>query len=115
MGRLERARLRRPRRKTMVVTMLEARVSADRAAALIDSFGGAGADLPDSIVESFLLHDGSTDLWRVVTVWRSREALEGYRSSVETPEGVRMFRSAGTEPELTIFDVAGHAAHPGSA
>jgi heme-degrading monooxygenase HmoA len=82
----------------MVVTMLEARVPDDQPEVLIDEFGAAGEALPPVIVETFLLHATGSDLWRIVTVWESQDALDQYRASVETPEGVRMFRSAGTEP-----------------
>lgn len=61
--------------------------------------------------ETFLLHATDGDVWRVVTVWRTSEDLDGYRASVETPEGVRMFRAAGAEPTLTIFEVASRAGH----
>lgn len=94
----------------MVVTMLEARVPDDQPEVLIDEFGAAAEALPPVIVETFLLHATGSDLWRIVTVWESQDALDQYRASVETPEGVRMFRSAGTEPALTVFEVAGHAA-----
>ncbi len=46
------------------------------------------------------------------TVWRSADDLDAYRMSVETPEGVRMFRAVDAEPALTVFDVAGHAGTP---
>ena len=95
----------------MVVTMLEARVSEERVAGLVDAFGGAGDALPPFIVESFLVHASGSDLWRIVTVWASQDDLDEYRASVETPEGVRMFRSAGAEPTLMVFDVAAHIAH----
>jgi len=95
----------------MVVTMLEARVAEERAAGLIEAFGGTGAALPSFIVESFLVQAAGSDLWRIVTVWASQDDLDAYQASVETPEGVRMFRSAGAEPTLTVFDVAAHAAH----
>ena len=95
----------------MVVTMLEARVEEDQADLLVSQFGAASGSLPSSILESFLLHGADSDMWRIVTVWASREALEGYRASVETPEGVRMFRAAGAEPSLTVFDVEAHADH----
>ena len=83
--------------KPMVVTMLEARVSEEQAAGLVDDFGGVGDALPPFIVESFLLHAAESDLWKIVTVWASRDGLDEYRAAVETPEGVRMFRSAGAE------------------
>ena len=98
----------------MVVTMLEARLPDDQGAVLIDEYGAAtaGDALPPVIVETFLLHAAGSDLWRIVTVWASQDALDQYRESVETPEGVRMFRAAGAEPSLTIFDVEAHAAQP---
>ena len=94
----------------MVVTMLEARISDDQAAVLIDEYGGALTALPPVISETFLLHAEESDMWRIVTVWASRDALDQYRASVETPEAVRLFRSAGAEPALTVFEVAAHAA-----
>ncbi len=96
----------------MLVTMLEARVEEDQTDLLVRQFGTAGGSLPPFILESFLLHDADSDVWRIVTVWESREALEGYRASVETPEGVRMFRAAGAEPALAVFDVEAHIDHP---
>jgi hypothetical protein len=93
----------------MVVTMLEARVPPEKEGDLLHEYGGVEDGLPPFIVESFLLHAPESELWRIVTVWRSREELEDYRASVETPEGVRIFRAVGSEPTLTIFDVAAHA------
>ena len=95
----------------MVVTMLEARVKEDQSGVLVERFGAVGNSLPPAILESFLLHDTGSDTWRIVTVWTSREALDGYRDSVETPEGVRMFRAAGAEPAQTVWEVAAHADH----
>ncbi len=95
----------------MVVTMLEARVEEDQADLLVGQFRGAGGSLPSFIIESSLLHDADSDVWRIVTVWASQEALDGYRASVETPEGVRMFRAAGAEPSLTVFYVEARLDH----
>jgi hypothetical protein len=93
----------------MVVTMLEARVPPEREADLLREYGAVGGSLPPFIVESFLLHEPGSDVWRIVTVWRSRGELNDYRASVDTPEGVRVFRAVGSEPTLTINDVASHA------
>lgn len=94
----------------MVVTMVEARVPADREADLIEAYGrGTEGELPPPIVETFLLHDAEGDVWRIATVWRSREDLEAYRASVETPAAIEMFRAAGAEPTVTVFDVIRHA------
>ena len=93
----------------MVVTMLEAEVSEDQAELLVEAFRGAGDSLPPFILESFLLNVRGSDLWKVVTVWASQDALDQYRSRVETPEGVAMFQAAGAEPTLSIHDVGAHA------
>lgn len=95
----------------MIVTTLHADVAPDRQGTLVDSFERASETLPDAIDQSLLLHETGSDLWKIVTVWTTREALTSYRDSVETPEGVAMFRSAGAEPSLTVFEVAAHAAH----
>lgn len=91
----------------MVMTILEAQVAPERWDALRASYE-ARARLPESgsIVESFLIQ-GTEDsnTWRIVTVWRDREALDAMRSSGETPTGVLIFRDADTEPRLTIFTV----------
>jgi len=93
----------------MIVTMLEARVASDREADLEAAYGTKLTDeLPPMILGTFLLHESGGDLWRIVTVWRSREELDAYRASVETPAGVLDFRAAGAEPSLTVFDVATH-------
>jgi hypothetical protein len=93
----------------MVMTVLEARVAPEQWAALEQAFQQAGDRLPPQMVESFLVHS-TTDpaLWRGISLWRSREALDEYRRSVETPGGVLFFRSAGVEPTLSIFEVANH-------
>lgn len=91
----------------MVMTMLEAQVASERWDTLRESYE-ARARLPESgaIVESFLIQDTEdSSAWRIVTIWRDREALDAMRSSGETPTGVLIFRDAGAEPRLTIFSV----------
>jgi heme-degrading monooxygenase HmoA len=93
----------------MVVTMLEARITAEKETDLVREYAGPSDELPPFIIETFLVRATDSDVWRIVTVWRSREDLESYRASVETPEGVRVFRAVGAEPTLTVFDVITHA------
>jgi hypothetical protein len=95
----------------MVMTILEAHVSEEMWEALREAYEAPAAQLPPQMAQTFLLQ--STDepaLWRIASVWKSRAALQEYRSSVETPGGVLLFRSVGAEPALSIFDVALHAA-----
>lgn len=102
--------IRRRGGRPMIVTMLEAPVPADRVADLMAAYRQGTESLPPQIVETFLLQIDGGDLWRLVTVWGSREELGAYRASVDTPEGILMFRAAGVEPTLAIFDVAAHDA-----
>jgi len=95
----------------VVVTMLEARINPDKAGELRHEYEKLG-DPPPIIVESFLLNTPDNRIWRLVTVFRSREDLEDMRESMraadQAPPGVRVFQAVGVEPTLTIFDVAAH-------
>jgi quinol monooxygenase YgiN len=95
----------------MVVTMVEGQVDPDREEALLATFSGTTDTLPSAMVESFLLRAEDANTWRIVSVWRSREELDSYRASVETPGAFMIFRAAGVEPTLTVFEVASHAAN----
>lgn len=90
----------------MVMTILEAHVAPEKWAALEQAYKAGADPLPPPIAQTFLVQ-GSTDptVWRIITLWRNREALEAYRQSVETPAGILMFRAAEAEPTLSIFDV----------
>lgn len=90
----------------MVITILEAHVEAERWSDFQNGFKERTNQLPPQMLQTFLLQDtADKTLWRIVSVWKSREALEEMRNSGETPTGVIMFRSAGAEPKLSIFNV----------
>jgi hypothetical protein len=88
------------------MTILEGRVAPDRSAELKRLFDTAGP-LPPQMLHAFLAQS-TTDpqIWRGISLWRSREALEEYRRSVSTPKGIEMFRSVGAEPTISMWDVA---------
>ena len=95
----------------MVITILEARVAPDMVPALAVAYENGLSHLPPQMMQTFLMNS-TTDksIWRILSVWKSREALEEMRRSRETPEGILMFRAAGVEePQLSIFDVAAYA------
>ncbi len=97
----------------MVMTILEAHVAPEKRAALEQAFQTSIQHLDTGIVQTFLVHDAKDPtLWRIMTVWSSREALDAMRQSGETPRGVLMFREAGAEPTLSVFNIAQHAAEP---
>jgi hypothetical protein len=94
----------------LIITQLEGTVPSDQWDTLKQAFEKAAQQLPSAIEHSYLIQDrGSRDTWRVLTVWKSWEALQDYRATVETPGGMLMFQAAGAEPSLSIGDVVEHA------
>ena len=89
-----------------VMTMLEARVSADHWTDLQNFWSRMDGDRPAQMVDRYLVQATSDpEIWQAVGVWQSREALDQYRQSVDSPGGVKMFRAVGAEPTLALFDV----------
>lgn len=90
----------------MVITILEAHVEEKNWSDFQNDYKERTAQLPPQMLQTFLLQD-ITDktLWRILSVWKSREALDEMRNSGETPTGVLMFRNAGAEPKLSMFNV----------
>ena len=92
-----------------VMTILEAHVDPDKAAMLEQAYADGTAS-PErrgqGPVESFLIHSTSDPtLWRILSVWISREALDEMRRTTAVPAGVLMFRAAGAEPTLSVFQI----------
>ncbi len=95
----------------MVMTVLEAHVAPEQWPTLEAGYQGAVEGLPPQLVRTYLVQSADDPtLWRVISLWHSRKALDEFRQSVETPGGVLIFRSAGAEPTLSIFEVAYQAA-----
>ena len=95
----------------MVITILEARVEPDMVSALQAAYQNGLSHLPPQMIRTYLIQDtADKTVWRIVSVWKSRAALDEMRRSRETPEGILMFRGAGVEePILSIFDVVAFA------
>jgi quinol monooxygenase YgiN len=95
----------------MVMTILEAHVARDQWETLKQAYQQAGANLPPQQVQNFLTQSVEDPTrWQLCAIWKSREALDEYRQSVQTPGGVLIFRAAGAEPKLALFDVQGFKA-----
>ena len=90
----------------MILTVLEATVDPGRAADLEAAFRAGAGQVPPGLIRTHLLC-ASTDQtrWRIETLWQSRAVLDAMRQHTSTPAGVLMFRRAGAEPTLTIFEV----------
>ena len=95
----------------MVMTILEAHVEPAKSSGLEKEFQDATRQLDAGITQTFLVKSlNDPTLYRILTVWSSREALNAMRSSGETPRGVLLFRLAGAEPVLSVFEVSAHSA-----
>jgi heme-degrading monooxygenase HmoA len=90
----------------MVLTILEATVAPERIADLQAAFRDAASQVPPGFVRSHLLSAAAdATRWRIETLWTSREALAAMRQT-GTPAGILMFRAAGAEPSLSLYEVA---------
>jgi quinol monooxygenase YgiN len=90
----------------MVLTILEATVAPERAPDLQAAFRTAATQVPPGLIRSHLVRAAAEPArWRIETLWTSREALAAMRQT-GTPAGVLMFRAAGAEPSLSLYEVA---------
>ncbi len=96
-----------PEPMTPVMTVLEARIPEAKWSQFRAAFDAA-EQKPKQMLYGFIVQSGAEpELWRLVSVWRSRAALSEYRNSVKTPGGIGFFRAVGVEPALGMFDVHG--------
>ena len=89
-----------------VVTMVSAHIAPDKVADVIETFGAAvRAGMPERRHTSLYL--GAGGLVRVVTVWRSRDDLERYLSSVDGRRGFAraLLEDAGGTPVVDVLDL----------
>ncbi len=97
----------------MVITILEAQVIEQKWPALQEAYNKGAGQVPPGLVQSFLIQDTTNPIhWRIMTIWQNREALDAMRRVEAVPQGVRVFRAAGANPALTIWDIAGQVAAP---
>jgi quinol monooxygenase YgiN len=90
----------------MVMTILEARVERQNWQTLETVFSEATKQLDPGLVQTFLARSKADEaVWRIISLWESQEALNAMRQSGETPRGVLIFREAGGQPALSIFEI----------
>lgn len=89
----------------MVITILEAHVAPKKWSALREAFQNAINTPEPGLLKTYLVQNNREDtMWRIITLWESREALVAMRSA-GTPRGVLIFREGEAEPSLGVFDV----------
>ncbi len=91
--------------KNRIVTVLEAHVSPEHWGTLQKAYRELGEGSTTRPTQSFLIQNKETDtLWRIMSVWEDMEVLQKLRQSGETPTGILIFRAAGAEPKLEVFE-----------
>ncbi len=94
----------------MVMSVVEGRGTPEQGSILQAEYARAVTELDLGITATYLVHSISEPgLWRIVTLWSSREALEAMRNSGQPPKAPLMFRTAGMEPSHSFWEVAGSA------
>jgi heme-degrading monooxygenase HmoA len=95
----------------MIVTIVEGSVPEDRAEAFDAAWNHVTqGELPPGLVRTFVLRSGETR--RIASVWESREVLDAMRAETDTPASIAVFRAAGVEPAVTLWDVDAHVESP---
>jgi heme-degrading monooxygenase HmoA len=91
----------------VLITMVEGSVAPDRQEVFRATWTHVTeGELPPGFVRTFLLRSGES--WRIETVWESREALDAMRATTDTPASISVFRAAGVEPSVAVWDVEDH-------
>jgi quinol monooxygenase YgiN len=90
----------------MVMTILEAHIDPEERAAFQAAYEAGTSKLLPGMVRTYLVRSNTDpNLWRMMAVWNSPEAVNQMRASGQTPPGVLMFRAAGAEPVMSVFEV----------
>lgn len=90
-----------------IITFLEGEVLESRWGDLKRAYAKVAAEkLGIMPLESFLVQrTENPNMWRIISIWKNAETLDKMRASGETPAGVLVFKTAGSEPSLSIFQV----------
>ena len=100
----------------LVMTVLEAHVAPERVVDLQGAYSGAAdGPFPAGLIRSALLRDVvDPTLWRVQTLWASRDHLTAMRAAGK-PKGIQMFEAAGATPSLGVFEIVAELTPSGDA
>lgn len=96
-----------------MITILEGVVSGERWHMLEDTYRKAIHKIPQDLIQSFLVQDvKDPNLWRIISVWRSKA---DYEKNIESTglysTCVDVFRGVGVEPTRRKFEVVAKHMH----
>jgi len=101
--------LERRKGEAMFVTMVEGGVDDAREGDLRSAWDErTSGDLPTGLVESYLMR-ADDGVWRIVTLWESKDVVMAMRATVEKPTAVLIFERAGSRPSVSMWSVEGRA------
>ncbi|MFJ1702766.1 antibiotic biosynthesis monooxygenase [Kitasatospora sp. NPDC088346] len=96
-----------------VLSEVSGRIAEDREAGFVTAYRALVAgELPDGLLRTELLR-GPDRHWRVQSLWRDLAALEAVRADPKMAAAPRLFREAGSEPDLAVFALMTSAVRPG--
>jgi len=90
-----------------VITIVEGKVPISKAKEFETAYESLKqATLTPGLVRSSLLRkNDNPEIYRIETVWESRDALEKMRSSTQTPKAIELFLKVKATLRLEIYDV----------
>ncbi len=90
-----------------IITIVEGKVPSLKANEFEANFALAKKEpLPPGLVSTSLLRNSKNpDVYKILTVWESMEALEKMRSSTSTPKAIALFQNIGGNPTLSIHEL----------
>jgi hypothetical protein len=89
----------------MFVTIVEGAVDDARESDLRSAWDErTSGQLPTGLVESYLMR-ADDGMWRIVTIWESKEAVMAMRAIVDKPTAILIFEQAGSRPSVSMWDV----------
>ncbi len=93
----------------MIMTVIEAHVKPEKWASLEQAFTEQNKrERPPAIIQVSLVRSREEPtLWQIVTLFPSIEARDEMHRAIGKRGAVLMFRAAGAEPTVTMFDVVG--------
>ncbi len=90
-----------------VVTVVEGTIPASKIREFEEAYAEVKKEaLPPGLVTSSLLRNAKNpEIYRIQTVWQSREDLEKMRSATQTPKAIELFQKVNITPKLEVFDM----------
>lgn len=90
-----------------VITIVEGKVPISKAREFEMAYASLKqGPFPPGWLRSSLLRNGDNpEIYRIETVWESREALEKYRSSTQIPKAIELFQKVKASPRVEIYDI----------